>query len=256
VTDRSNVKSAQRVLDILQLFAERRRPATLADLSRELDLPKSSCLALLQTLQSNGFLYQFETDGSYYPTGKWLTSAHSIATHDPVVPRARPVLEKIHASSGETVCLAKRSHFNVVYLDVVESNQLLRYAAEAGQARPLHCSASGQALMAGMEAGERDALIARLSLEKVAAHTITSHAALSRKVIAGAARGWVSNIGEYRADTAGVAVPVPMNGNIYAVVVAAPSHRLEGVIERTAKMLIAACKPLADRIDPRVAATA
>lgn len=255
MTDKSSVKSAQRVLDILQLFAGRPQPATLAEISRELDLPKSSCLALLQTLQSNGFFYQFETDGSYYPTGKWLASAQSIASHDPVVPRARQVLEKIHDSSGETVCLAKRSHLNVLYLDVLESNQLLRYSAETGQIRPLHCSASGQALMAGMEAGARDALIERLSLEKVAAHTITSPAVLRRKVIAAAARGWVSNIGEYRADTAGVAVPVRMNGEIYAVVVAAPSHRLEGAIERTAKMLIAACKPLADRVDQRSAAT-
>jgi len=248
MSERSAVKSAQRVLDILQLFARTQRASTLADISKELSFPKSSCLALLQTLQADGFLYQFENDGSYYPTGKWLSCSQSIANHDPIVPRARPILEKIRDASGETVCLAKRWDLNVLYLDVLESNQLVRYSAEAGQMRPLHCTASGQALLAGMEVAVRDDLIARLNLEKVAARTITSHATLRRKVGEAAARGWVSNLSEYRTDTAGVAVPIRINGNIYAVVVAAPSHRMEGLFERTAKMILSACKPLVDRM--------
>ena len=46
----NDVKSARRVLDILQFFAATRAPATLSQIVAGLGIPKSSCLALLDTL--------------------------------------------------------------------------------------------------------------------------------------------------------------------------------------------------------------
>ncbi|MBK8008837.1 MAG: helix-turn-helix domain-containing protein [Rhizobiales bacterium] len=44
------VKSAQRVVDIFELFAVQKKPVALSALASALRLPKSSCLALLKTL--------------------------------------------------------------------------------------------------------------------------------------------------------------------------------------------------------------
>ena len=242
--DRASVKSAQRVLEILQLFARRLSPATLGEVTKELGIPKSSCLALLQTLQIEGFIHQFEADGRYYPTGRWLALAQRITEHEPVAPLLRPILLRIREACGETVCLAKRSKLTVLYLDVVESEQVLHYSAEAGQMRPLHCSASGQALLAGMDAYDREAIIEQLTLDKVAPNSITDRATLRLKVAEAAARGWSSNVGEFRADTAGVAVPLRVHGSIYAIVVAGPVHRLADVLPQTADIVLSACRAL------------
>ena len=241
-----SVKSAQRVLEILQMYAGYRQPATLTEISKTLHLPKSSCLALLQTLEENGYLYQLGPDGRYYPTGRWLSNAQAITSHDPVVMRIRPALESLRERTHETLLLAKRFETNALYLDVVESKQILRYTAEIGQMKSLHCSASGQALLGGMAPEDRNALIDQLKLDRVSASTITTRAALRRKVEAGVKCGWYFVVGEYHADTAAVAVPVRLNGDLYAIVLAAPRHRLENSIERSGKLLVAACRPLAD----------
>ena len=63
--------------------------------------------------------------------------------------------------TGETIILGKRAGDRVIYIEVVESSQTLRYAAVAGQFKPLHGTASGKALLAGMAPTERDALFHR-----------------------------------------------------------------------------------------------
>ena len=73
----NDVKSARRVLDILQFFAQIRAPATLSQISAGLDIPKSSCLALLDTLEGDGYAHQ--TAGRYYLTRRWLNEARVVA---------------------------------------------------------------------------------------------------------------------------------------------------------------------------------
>ncbi len=241
-----SVKSAERVLDILQMFAEYRRPATLTEVSTALELPKSSCLALLQTLEEKGYLYLVGSEG-YYPTSRWLEAARSIARHDPVVRRMRPVLEDLRDRTSETLSLTKRSRAHVLYLDVVDSKQVVRYTAVVGERRALHCSASGQALLGGMDPDERERVIRSLRLDRRTDLTPTNRQALEAKINAGMERGWFSVAGEYDAETAAVAVPVRMYGDVYAVVIAAPRQRLEPALDKMGRLLANTCRGLSDR---------
>jgi DNA-binding IclR family transcriptional regulator len=156
-------------------------------------------------------------------------------------------LEKLRDRTNETLLLAKRSESYAVYLDVVESTQLLHYTAAVGEKRSLHCSASGQALLGGMDPEERAKVIDSLRLEKRTARTITSRAALERKIRSGVERGWFPIVGEYDKDTAAVAVPVRMYGELYAIVLAAPRQRLEGSIDRLGRLLLTACQDVGDK---------
>lgn len=49
-----NVKTALRVLEIIETFARERRALSLSELARLLAVPASSCLALIRTLTSLG----------------------------------------------------------------------------------------------------------------------------------------------------------------------------------------------------------
>ena len=57
-----NVKSAARVLDILELLFRSEEPMALRDLVSILALPKSSAHALLRTLQSRGYVERDAAD--------------------------------------------------------------------------------------------------------------------------------------------------------------------------------------------------
>src|SRR5258708_39557048 len=57
-----SVKSAARVLDILELLVRSEEPMALKDLVSILALPKSSAHALLRTLQSRGYVERDAAD--------------------------------------------------------------------------------------------------------------------------------------------------------------------------------------------------
>ena len=239
------VKSAQRVLDILQMFAADPTPAPLGEIARLLKLPKSSCLALLQTLEGSGYLYQLR-GGLYYPTQRWLADATRISSRDQVLRRVRPVLEALRDETGETLLFAKRVGMQALYLDIAESRQITRYTAEIGQSKPLHCSASGHALLGGMEEEAREALIRRLPLPRMTEHTVGTRAQLGARIAAGAARGWYHSLREYHPETAAVGIALQMDGDVYALLLAAPYQRLRNSMAKAGAKLIAAARPLRD----------
>jgi DNA-binding IclR family transcriptional regulator len=62
------VKSARRVLEILEYFDDESPSATVGDISRELHYPQSSTSILLRCLRDLGFLYYNRTARQYRPT--------------------------------------------------------------------------------------------------------------------------------------------------------------------------------------------
>jgi DNA-binding IclR family transcriptional regulator len=236
-----SVKSAQRVLDILQMFAAEPDAKTLAKIARTLKQPKSSCLAILQTLERSGYLYQLD-GGRYYPTTRWLADARAISGGDKVVMRVQPILEALRNETGETVLFAKRLDTQSLYLQIVESRQILRYTADVGQLKPLHCSASGHALLGGMDPDERETLIRRLPMSRMTDHTITRRKELSARIAASSERGWYCSLREYHPETAAVGVPMRIDGEVYAILVAAPYHRLRDRMDEVGGKLISASR--------------
>ena len=108
------------MLEILDYFASTRAPATLSALSSALELPKSSCLALIATLHASGYLYEVKPGVGYYPTRRWLDRATGITASDPLATKMRPVMLALSEETGETIILGKRAGDRVIYIEVVE----------------------------------------------------------------------------------------------------------------------------------------
>lgn len=228
---RAFVKSAQRVIDILEHFAAMKAPASLSRLASTLGMPKSSCLALLGTLESNGYMYQLRPRIGYYPTRRWLDKAQIVSTNDPLIARLRPIMSALSEATGETVILGKRAGDNVMYIEVLESAQTLRYTATAGQFKPLYGTASGKALIAAMPDEERSGLLNRLNLRRLTPRTITNRVALARDIEKGIKRGWHISRGENDPDTTAIAVPVILAGDVFVLVIAGMMTRIDRQID-------------------------
>lgn len=235
----STVKSAQRILDIFELYATTQSPATLSSIASKLHMPKSSCLALLTTLASNGYIYEVRPQIGYYPTRRWLDKAQAISSNDPIVREVRPFLDVLRSSTGETLILGKLVDHHILYIDVIESKQTLRYTAVAGQFKPLHGTASGKAALGALPRDKRCALLDRIELPSLTPRTIVDRIALERDIEAGIVRGWHCSQGENVADATAIAVPLMLMNEIFVLVVAGPSQRLEPKIESIAADLCA-----------------
>jgi DNA-binding IclR family transcriptional regulator len=158
--------------------------------------------------------------------------------------RVTPLLEALGEATGETIVFGKRSGTEVVYLNVVESPHSIRYSAQIGDRKPLHSSSAGKALLGALPREERAALLDNLTLARVTPSTIVRRESLEKDLEAGAKRGWYATRGENVADVHALGAPVRIDGELYAVVVAGPAHRIEGALKTHAAALLRTARSL------------
>ena len=240
-----SVKTALRVIEIIELFAREKRPLPLSELARLLDAPVSSCLALIRTLSELGYLYETSRRTGYYPTSRLLAMAQRIAHNDPVRERVYPSLVALRDATQETVVFAKlTADRRVVYLDVLDSPHSIRYVAVGGEFKPVHANSLGKALIAVLDPADRQAVLARAPLARYTDKTLTDIAALEADLTRSRERGWYLNAGESINDVGAIAWPVKLNGEYYAISVGAPIYRIEPNQHTYAGILRAACTAL------------
>lgn len=220
------VRQADNVLSILEFFAERRSPATVADLTAHFGWPRSSTFNIVATLIDRGYLYEPRARGAYYPTARWQMMATAIAEADPVPVELIRLLDRLAQEIGETVWIACAGGLDVVMLEVRESPQLIRYAARPGMRLPIHVTGSGQALMSLMGAAEQGALLNRISYVRYNRNTPMDADTVRRQIAESQARGWFMSASAYSSDLGGVALPVSIGGRNFAVTAAGPEARV------------------------------
>lgn len=234
------VKSALRTLQILEVFDGTRQPMTLAELARALGSPKSSTLALIQTLSEQGYLYRVSSDDGYYPTRRWLQHAQGVVGSDPIAARIRQALVRLRDATGETAIHAVLADDHTVYLDVVESTDQIRFSAQVGEGKPIPLAASGRALLGAMSPEDRQRLVERLPAAQFR-HPLTrgreTREALLARIARERAEGWSLNRGEYQPDVTSAAAGLLINGTPHALVIGAPYQRLEGRFDAIGRIL-------------------
>jgi DNA-binding IclR family transcriptional regulator len=225
------VKTAVRTLDVFEVFAAARGPLTLSELAARLGSPVSSTHALVRTLQQRGYVYILDSRKRVYPTKRLLMIAQQIALNDPVLERIGPVLATLQADTAETVILGKRQGNAITYLDVLESRQTIRYAANPGDIKPLHSSAIGKAMLGLLAEPDRAKLVHGLDLPGVTATTIQDAHALLADLAHGAARGFFITRGENVPDVMAIAISRIVGDEPYGVAVAGPIARIEAHLD-------------------------
>ena len=145
----TNVKSAVRVFEVLELFDALRRDASLSEISRELGYPVSSTSMLLQSMVDCGYLAQGEKR-TFRPTprvkllGSWI--APVLDPNGPVI----SMMEWLGAQCGQAVVLATPQSLQVRYIRVVPATATLRMHVAPGAVRPLPTSGFGRLFMSRM----------------------------------------------------------------------------------------------------------
>jgi len=201
------VKSADRTVLILELLSEHSKPMSLAELQRELGVPKSSLHNLLQTLVGRGWLETRE-GGSQYAIGlRALRVGAAYLERDPLVAAAGPVLAELRSMLDETVHLARLDGADIVYLASRESTHHLRSSSRIGRRLPAHSTALGKVLLAARSPqAVREMLPARLLA--LTPETITDHDVLQAELTEIRVQGYSLEQGQATPGLSCVAVAV------------------------------------------------
>ncbi|QGZ63561.1 IclR family transcriptional regulator [Paraburkholderia acidisoli] len=233
-----DVKTAVRVFDVINLFAEVRQPMIYSEIARRTEIPLSSCHALLQTMVAKGYLYAPGVKAGYYPTQRLLHVARDICSEDPLTLTFQPLLSALRDATGETAALATLAGNRVVYLEVMESRQKIRYSDEPGGFMTI-ASAAGKALLGALAPAARRKLLDTCAPQLVASDgSVIDRAAFEREVEQGVVEGWHRSTGESVEDVAGLSRGFLIHGEAFALVIGAPKARLLKNEPQAAKALL------------------
>lgn len=234
------VKTAIRTVSLFEAFSRHKAPMNLTQIAESLSAPISSCHGLVRTLSAMGYLYTSEKTRAIYPTKRLLEVARVIAAHDPVLESVAPILETLRDETNETVLLGRQQGDGILYLDVIEGGQTVRYSAGVGDIKPLHASAIGKAFLGRLEADERAALLSCMTLDSRTPNTITERVALEADLNKGLSQGYFVGQGENVVDVMAIAITATIHGDVFGIAVAGPLARMRGMEEVQASQLLAA----------------
>lgn len=243
----SDTTSPERVLAILEMFERERRPLSLKELSEYCQIPPSTCHSLVQTLLKHSYLYNTGRRKDLYPTRKLYDIGVVVVANDLILQRLEPAMQTLRQSTRETIILGKRHKDDVLYLEVLEGPQTVRYSAKVGELKPLHSTCIGKTILSGLPPEEVRRWLADHPPEKVTENTITSYARLMDNLQEGKKLGYFTTRGENVPDVSAVAVPLSINAEPFGLAVAGPSHRIDARFEEIIRDLRETQKSLLDQ---------
>jgi len=232
-----DVRQVANVLELIAFFAERGRPATLAEISRHFGWPRSSTFNLLGTLVSRGFLYEPRAREGYYPSPRWSELVQRIERAAPISAPLRALTQTLWERIGETIVLAAVSGSQALFIHTIESAHAVRYSAAVGKLVPLHVTATGRALLSLMPDADREAILKKARFERYTASTLLSVDAVETEIARSRARGWFESAAEFTPDLGGVAVALPLKDRQLAVLAAGPILRVQPNYVRMAQLM-------------------
>ena len=243
-------KIVDRTLDVLELFAQERRPLSLSDLARLLKIPMSSCHDVVQELQARGYLYELAPRAGYYPTLRLQRLGKEISDNDPLVARAEVLLRSMRDRLDESVVLAKANGLQATYLLAFEPAHPLRFLVKVGDhIRSLYATSAGKALLGALDDRALTEALRNVKLEPLTDRTITSKSALKADIEQGRARGWYLNGEESIDGVTTLSSTFNWNAALYVVTIAGPTSRLTPRIAEAVGLLLNVCKLLEMRAD-------
>lgn len=176
------VKSAQRVLEILEFFDDYREEASVVQVAEALGYPQSSTSALLKSLAALGYLYYNVRTRTYISSprvallGSWLNS--SISREGDLI----EMMHELNEDLGEAVALIARNGLHAQYIHVVQSTDPSAPRIGIGHLRPLVSSGAGYALLSTMADKDVTRLVMRANAEAESSQEIIKPADLHERL--------------------------------------------------------------------------
>lgn len=240
------IASAAGTLDVLEVLGSAGAPLALSALVEATGRPKATVHRMVCTLVNTGFAQQDPVSGRYSLTLKaWRIGASAVRGLD-LVERARPILDRLMAQTGETVHLAVLDPSGgVVYIAKVESPKSIGVQTRLGQMNPSWCTATGRSLLAFDEGASERVLSQRL--ERRTPKTVTDPRRIRERLAEVRAKGYAVTIAENHPEMGGVAAPVRDHDGIVVAAcgVAIPEYRMDAsAVERAIPSVLRAAEAL------------
>ena len=203
-------KAAIKTLEILEyLSALPQGGAGISEISRALDLPKSSVSEILYTLLYKDYVqYDNEPMKTFRLGLKAAQLGFSVIGRMDVLKAAHPMLEQLHTETGYTVLLTVENNGRALIIDKLEQRSAVQLSAVVGSAYPMHLTAAGKAILAMHTWEEVLSIVGEGCYEVRTVHSISNQYSLQTALAKVREQGYAEENLEENEYTCSIAAPI------------------------------------------------
>ncbi len=202
--------SVKKAFEIIRYIADHQGEMTLSELSRKLNMNKTTLFRYLETLQKLDILEK--RDGSWFLGMELFSLGHQVDLQKSVIERVHPIIFACSRRTNETLSFAGLIGESAIYLDKVESSRGLQMRATLGDRLPFHCTALGKSILSVLPEYQVTELLERLNLKKYTPNTVTEQDVLISQIEEVKSSGYSLEEEELEPGLSCIAVPLYIKG--------------------------------------------
>lgn len=204
----SHVQSVARALSLVEILAAEKRDLSLMEISKKAGWPKSTVHGLIATLRDYHIVDQSESTGHYRLGIRLFELGNIVKRSWDISEIAKPYLRKLSNELNEMVQLAMEDKGEVLYVEKIDSNRMMRIVSEIGIRLPMHCSGLGKVLLAYKEEKEVKKILKEKGMRPMTSRTIVTISEFLRETALIRERGYAMDDQEIMDGLRCVAVPI------------------------------------------------
>ena len=130
------MRSVQRILAIFESFSQERSTLTLQEISKRIELPKSTTFRIVQSLEESGYLIRLQ-DQHYCLSFRFTRLSGLVQSTLGIREIARPFLVELAKQTQESVSIHTLIEKDRVCLDAMSTSSTLRSVIQPGEHVPI-----------------------------------------------------------------------------------------------------------------------
>lgn len=169
------VQAVNRALTLLEILAQEDSAITISELSKKAQLKLTTTHRLLTTMMNRGFIEQDQVSLRYRLGIKTFEIGNAALNVNDLRAISRPYIKSLAQQTNETTNLAILDGAEVVYIDQLESTNIVivKMFARVGSRGPAYCTGTGKVLLADLPEEELKKRLAKVEFIKFTEHTVT-----------------------------------------------------------------------------------
>jgi len=203
----TRVPAVDKCFAILELLAQSKEPMGISDISRKLDLNKSSVFNIVHTLVDLKVLDN-QPDGKSVFGTRFYILGNMAGKRSPLIQIAHPYLEAINEKTKLSAFLGLRSDRQTILIDKVDSAYGIKVSSEIGMQMPVLAGPGIKAILSLLPDAEVDEILARTELMRYTPYSITDKAVYKMEIVQVRKQGIAFDRQEYIEGMVAFAVPI------------------------------------------------
>jgi IclR family acetate operon transcriptional repressor len=219
-----------RAVHLLKAVSRAPNSMTLHELCDEVGLSKPTAHRILAALTSEGLLEQDPISRNFRVGPEAIDIGAHAMQRGGLRSAARPFLESLAASTGETATLEIPIQNEMLILDEVSGRHLIGARAEIGTRWPMHATSTGKALLASLSPEEFESKLG-VRRERFTKATLVDIDKFRKAIMTVRRNGFAVVAGELELDYCAVAAAILRHGQIAigALSIGGPRERLPSI---------------------------